>query len=156
YFLDRLPTEVAYALRHRADLSLLMIDVDHFKNVNDQYGHLAGDYVLSTLAQLSASTLRAEDLFARYGGEEFSVLCRGVSLESASILARRLCGLIAGSVFEYQGQRIPVTISIGVARCSDQPDCATRLIADADAALYEAKRTGRNRVVSHGAAPSTN
>jgi two-component system cell cycle response regulator len=148
YFLDRLPTEIAYALRHKTPLTLLMFDVDHFKNVNDRYGHLAGDYVLTNLAQIASTTLRAEDLFARYGGEEFAVLCRGVTLENATILANRLRGLIASAVFQYHGQTIPITVSIGVASCSDQPDNGTRLVAAADAALYEAKRTGRNRVVA--------
>ncbi len=148
YFLDRLPTETAYAVRHGAPLSLLMIDVDHFKNVNDGHGHPAGDFVLSRLAQLVAVALRTEDLFVRYGGEEFAILCRGVKLENASVLAKRLRALIEASVFEYQGKRIPVTVSIGVASCVRTSDSGGQLVADADAALYEAKRAGRNQVVS--------
>jgi two-component system, cell cycle response regulator len=148
YFLDRLPTEVAFARRHGAPLSLLMIDVDHFKQVNDRWGHPAGDHVLATLAHAVAGALRTEDLFARYGGEEFSILCRGVTLENASILAQRLRALVESSVFEFQGQRIPITVSIGIASSSNEPDAATRLIAAADAALYDAKRNGRNRVVA--------
>src|SRR5581483_5567723 len=76
HFLDRLPTEIAYARRHKTPLTLLMFDVDHFKQVNDKYGHVAGDYVLQTIASIVTGTLRAEDIFARYGGEEFAVLCR--------------------------------------------------------------------------------
>src|SRR5581483_6850222 len=76
YFLDRLETELAYAKRHAAHLSLLMIDIDHFKQVNDTYGHLAGDFVLSRIARIALGTVRTEDVFARYGGEEFGVICR--------------------------------------------------------------------------------
>lgn len=153
YFLDRLPTEVAYARRHATPLSLLMIDVDHFKTVNDTHGHPAGDYVLVLLAQLISTALRTEDLFARYGGEEFLVLCRGVALDNAALLAERLRGRIEGAAFEYQEKRIPVTISIGVASYIEQADAGTKLIAGADAALYEAKRAGRNRVVRSSRAP---
>jgi two-component system cell cycle response regulator len=151
YFLDRLPTEMAYSHRHKQPLSLLMFDVDHFKNVNDLYGHLAGDYVLLTLAQMASGTLRAEDLFARCGGEEFGILCRGVPLDNACILAQRLRGLIAAGIFLYHEQQIPITISIGVATTTDKIENGTQLVAAADAALYEAKRTGRNRVVANAA-----
>jgi two-component system cell cycle response regulator len=151
HFLDRLALEVAYARRHTSALTLMMLDVDHFKQVNDRYGHLAGDQVLVQLAQLVERELRQEDLFARYGGEEFAVLCRGVSLGSASVLAERIRGIVAGAAFEHQGKRMPVTISIGVApHTAEAPDGATQLVADADAALYDAKRGGRNRVVARG------
>jgi|HubBroStandDraft_4_1064222.scaffolds.fasta_scaffold25733_2 two-component system cell cycle response regulator len=151
YFLDRLPTEIAYASRHRAPLSLLMFDVDHFKVVNDTHGHLAGDYVLTTLAQLASSTLRTEDLFARYGGEEFAILCRGVGADNAAVLGQRLRGLIQSSTFQHHGARIPVTVSVGVGSLDAHVTDGTQLIAAADAALYEAKRAGRNRVVTYKA-----
>jgi diguanylate cyclase (GGDEF)-like protein len=148
HFLDRLPIEISHAKRHRTPLSLLMIDADHFKQVNDRYGHVAGDHVLTTLAQIVRGTLRAEDLFARYGGEEFCVLCRDTPLVSASGLAERLRAKVETFSVEHHAQRIPVTISIGVASWLDQPDGAMKLISDADAALYDAKRSGRNRVVA--------
>jgi two-component system cell cycle response regulator len=148
YFLDRLPTETAYAVRHGTPLSLLMVDVDHFKRVNDGHGHPAGDFVLARLAQLIASALRTEDLFVRYGGEEFAILCRGVKLESAAVLGRRLRALIEASIFEYGGKRIPITVSVGVASCVKTADAGSQLVSDADRALYEAKNAGRNRVVS--------
>jgi two-component system cell cycle response regulator len=154
HFLDRLPIEVSFAKRHGTPLSLLMLDVDHLKRVNDDYGHPAGDYVLTTLAQIVRRTLRAEDLFARYGGEEFAILCRGAIVDNALKLAERLRAKVDTFVFEHHGQRIRITISVGVASWFDQPDSTTQLIADADAALYKAKARGRNRVVvraAHGA-----
>jgi diguanylate cyclase (GGDEF)-like protein len=155
YFLDRLETELAYARRHGSALSLLMFDIDHFKRVNDTYGHPAGDYVLARIAKLAGSTVRAEDVFARYGGEEFSILCRGVGLENAGVLGERLRALMEGSVFELDGARVPITISVGVAAHPAIPvENGLQLIAAADEALYEAKRGGRNRVLlKQGAAP---
>lgn len=148
YFLDRLETEIAYARRHQAHLSLLMFDVDHFKRVNDNHGHLAGDYVLQRLAKVAAATVRTEDVFARYGGEEFGVICRGVTLPSAGILAERLRATVEATIFDHEGARLPITISVGVAGHPEvQIENGAQLIAAADAALYEAKRGGRNRVL---------
>lgn len=149
HFLQRLQTEVSYATRHRTPLCLLMLDVDHFKQVNDLCGHQAGDYVLAELGQIIASGVRAEDLVARYGGEEFAVLCRGTTFEGALVLAQRLRARVEHAAFEYKRREIPVTISVGVASMVYGADSANRLIADADQALYEAKHAGRNRVVAH-------
>jgi len=152
HFLDRLGEEAAYAKRHGTPLSLMMLDVDHFKAINDRFGHPAGDQVLAELAQIIAGQLRREDLFARYGGEEFAVLCLGVTLGPVSILADRVRGVVEGTAFALGESRAPVTISIGVAAYTPgADDGATRLVADADAALYEAKRAGRNRVVVRSA-----
>ncbi len=148
YFLDRLETEIAYARRHQAHLSLLMFDVDHFKRVNDTHGHLAGDYVLAKLAKVASAAVRTEDIFARYGGEEFGVICRGVSLPNAGILAERLRANVEATVFDHDGTRMPVTISVGVAGHPETPvETVAQLIEAADQALYEAKRAGRNRVL---------
>ncbi len=152
YFLGRLETELAYAKRHRAPLSLVMFDVDHFKRVNDTFGHLAGDYVLAKISKLTQNTVRTEDVFARYGGEEFGVICRGVNLANAGILGERLRAIVETTEFDHEGTRMPITISVGVAAYPDLPlESPEQLIAAADEALYQAKRTGRNRVLlKHG------
>jgi diguanylate cyclase (GGDEF)-like protein len=149
YFLDRLESEFAYAVRHKTPLSLIMFDIDHFKAVNDTHGHLAGDYALSTLAQIVTTTIRQEDVFARYGGEEFAVICRGIDLQSATTFAERVRKTVASYKFEYANAQLAVTVSCGVASVTElgmrQP---LDLIAAADEALYGAKRSGRNKVVS--------
>ncbi len=148
FFLDRLDSELSYARRHHFDLSLLMFDVDFFKRINDTYGHLAGDLVLQKLSKLAAGALRQEDVFARYGGEEFAILCRGVKIQHAGVLGERLRGNVESSIFEHDGRRLPVTISVGVAAYPTSPiETPFHLIAAADEALYEAKRCGRNRVL---------
>ena len=151
YMMNHLRSELSYALRHGTHLSMLMFDVDHFKNTNDTYGHLAGDRILARLAQLSMDSIRGEDTFARYGGEEFAVICRGISIEQCARLGNRIRKLIAETDFVYEGQHIPVTISVGV---SGVPGINARepedLIAAADEALYAAKNAGRNRVMIKG------
>ncbi|MBI3185587.1 MAG: GGDEF domain-containing protein [Myxococcales bacterium] len=150
YFTEALAKEFAHALRHQAPLALLMLDVDHFKKVNDTYGHPAGDYVLQTLGAKLGEALRADDLAARYGGEEFAVILREATLEQAAICAERLRASLAATSFEFGGTKLPVTISIGVACASPggQIPTAEDLVAAADRNLYQAKRSGRNRVVA--------
>ena len=151
YFLTRLDTELAYARRHKTNLSLVMLDVDYFKRFNDTYGHLAGDAVLVTLAQLIQKTLRAEDVFARYGGEEFASICRGVSREQAWVLAERIRSLVETTSFESSGVRMPVTVSLGVAGMPEfAAESSVQLVAAADEALYSAKSNGRNLVMRYG------
>lgn len=151
FFLDRLETEFAYARRHKSVLSLVMFDVDHFKRINDTYGHLAGDAVLVHLARITQSTIRTEDVLARYGGEEFAVICRGTPLLNAGVLGERLRSKVELEHFEYDGKKLPVTISVGVAALPESPaSSALDLVRDADMALYEAKRSGRNRVCLSG------
>jgi diguanylate cyclase (GGDEF)-like protein len=147
HLLERLAPELAFAKRHSTPLSLVMLDVDHFKRVNDSFGHPAGDTVLVELAKAVQATIRKEDLFARFGGEEFAILCRSVDVANAAILAERVREIVAALVIEHEGQRIPITISLGVAGLHENTDTPEKLIAAADAALYQAKQTGRNRVV---------
>lgn len=150
YFTDRLHAEFAYAHRHGTALALCMLDLDHFKSVNDTHGHLAGDFVLGVLAQQVQNSVRAEDVFARYGGEEFAVISRGISVESALVMAERIRQAIERHAFNWNGQRLPITVSVGL---SGLPDATIKspaeLIAAADEALYEAKRGGRNQVKIH-------
>lgn len=151
FFQDRLETEFAYARRHKTMLSLVMFDVDYFKKVNDTYGHLAGDAVLVNLARITQATIRTEDVLARYGGEEFAVICRGTPLLNAGVLGERLRSRVETEVFDYQNARLPVTISVGVAALPEaNVNASADLVRDADSALYEAKRSGRNRVCLNG------
>ena len=151
YFLDRLDTEFAYAQRHVATLSIVMFDVDHFKRVNDTWGHLAGDAVLVKLADITQQTVRTEDVLARYGGEEFGIICRGIPLLNAGILGERIRTAVERNVFDFEGTRLPVTVSVGVAALPETPaEKPQDLIAEADAALYDAKQAGRNRVCLRG------
>jgi diguanylate cyclase (GGDEF)-like protein len=147
YFVDTLRKEFAYCLRHRVPLSLVMLDLDHFKKVNDTYGHPAGDTVLQRVAQRVGETIRQEDLFARYGGEEFALMLRESASDKAIRCAERCRRAVDGGEFVFNGTPIKVTISLGVATLFDadfaQPD---DLVAAADRYLYRAKMAGRNRV----------
>jgi diguanylate cyclase (GGDEF)-like protein len=148
YFTERLELEVQHALRHDSPLSLVFIDIDHFKQINDVHGHPAGDQVLTQLATVIMSMLEEEEVFARYGGEEFAIIARGTGTREARALSERVRASIESHPFTFDGTRIPVTISVGIARApgpgiADMADLITR----ADEAMYEAKHAGRNRVV---------
>jgi diguanylate cyclase (GGDEF)-like protein len=148
-FMDHMEKDLAYARRHGTPLSLIMLDIDHFKKINDTLGHPAGDAVLIKLAKVGLDTLRKEDVFARFGGEEFAVICRGIDVAGASIVAERLRELIASMRVKHEGRDVAVTISLGVAGYpAFDAERPAQLIAAADDALYEAKRAGRNRVVA--------
>jgi two-component system cell cycle response regulator len=147
-FMDHMDKELAYARRHSMPLSLIMLDIDHFKKINDTFGHPAGDAVLINLVKVALDTLRKEDVFARYGGEEFAVICRGLDTKTATIVAERLRELIAKMRIEHEGREIAVTVSLGLAGYPDvDAEKPTQLILAADEALYQAKVGGRNRVV---------
>jgi two-component system cell cycle response regulator len=148
YFLDRLNSELTYAVRHHTAVALLFIDLDHFKKVNDEHGHQAGDHVLAEVSRLVTATLRTEDVFARYGGEEFAIVCRGIDLAGAEVLAHRVLDVVRKNTFRFGDKVIPVTVSVGVAVDEALADVHS-LIAAADAAMYEAKRQGRDRTCSH-------
>jgi diguanylate cyclase (GGDEF)-like protein len=147
YFLDTLRKEFAYCLRHRVPLSVLMFDVDHFKKINDNHGHQAGDYVLARIAQRINETIRTEDVFSRYGGEEFAIMLRESSEEQGYICAERCRRAIDGADFVFGNTPMRVTISLGIASLLDSDYTNPEdLIAAADRYLYRAKKAGRNRV----------
>lgn len=150
HFLDeRLEAEWSFAKRHGSRLSVLFVDADHFKKVNDTYGHAGGDAVLRALSAALSKSMRQEDVVARYGGEEFIVLVRSIETEAVLALAERVRADIAATVIEHEGHVIPVTVSIGVATHGEgsESESVEALVARADAALYKAKEQGRNRVV---------
>jgi len=149
YFLERLATEAAYAERNRTSLAVLMIDVDHFKAINDRWGHLVGDQVLRALSTTLSRNIRKEDVFARYGGEEFAVLSRAAQPVDGDRLAERLRGIVDALRVPTANAILPVTVSIGVAHLHECKGAAELdLVALADGRLYRAKAAGRNRVVS--------
>lgn len=150
-FVTELDKEVGFAVRHHEPLSLLMFDVDHFKGINDTYGHLVGDRVLRAIAGSVREVKRKEDVFARFGGEEFVILLRATDAEGAFLLAERVRRAIADLSLEVGGERVACTVSIGVATLGESEDDeeptrgAESLVALADRRLYRAKRLGRNR-----------
>ena len=131
--------------RYGHPLSLIMFDIDHFKNVNDTYGHQCGDYVLQTIAVLIGNSIRSEDVLARYGGEEFCCILPETPMEAALILAERFRGMIADHSFCCQHNVIELTISLGVSSMGAETTTAQQLLKKADDGLYLAKNRGRNR-----------
>jgi diguanylate cyclase (GGDEF)-like protein len=145
YFLEQLDREVSRAKRYRRELSLIMFDIDRFKNINDTYGHLAGDYVLKQLATVIKGKIRCEDVLARYGGEEFAIVLPESDGASATQTADKIRKIVEKAPFKFEETKISVTVSMGVAACADATDTAA-LIKQADDRMYEAKAAGRNCV----------
>ncbi len=148
YLLEALEKEIIRARRHARELSFIMFDIDHFKKINDFHGHLAGDFVLKELARLVQSRIRRDEVFARYGGEEFALILPETQLEGARALAEGIREKVEASSFVFQNETIKVTISIGVSQLAENDKTSQDLIKSADEKLYEAKRGGRNKVVS--------
>lgn len=146
HFDEALEREFLRARRHARPLSLLVLDIDFFKRINDQYGHLAGDQVLRELASLVQGRVRRDETIARYGGEEFVVLLPETPLEGAVSLAENLRARIESHSFVFQGVTIPVTVSIGCATFAQSDSTGPDLFRRADEKLYQAKQGGRNRV----------
>jgi diguanylate cyclase (GGDEF)-like protein len=143
---DALESEISRSLRHGHTLSLLLLDVDRFKEVNDRHGHLCGDLVLKHVAALLNQHGRRENCTARYGGDEFAVLLAETPLSGAMIFAERVRGAVEAEEIRAEDRRIEVTVSVGVAEWNPQMRAAEDLIALAETALYRAKSGGRNRV----------
>ena len=149
FFQDRLDAEVAYAQRHGTKVAILVIDIDHFKAVNDTHGHAAGDAVLRAVAREMGRTLRVEDVLARYGGEEFAILARAATRLDAYRMAERVRTAITALRVPFPGgAQASVTISIGIARLLERPEASTpeELLKLADDRLYKAKAAGRNTI----------
>lgn len=145
YLRENLDRELALAVRHNLPLSLIVFDVDHFKGINDKFGHTCGDIVLTELARLVSSAIRTEDLLCRFGGEEFVIVIKNQNLEKAKQLAERVRACIDEATFLYEGAKVPVTVSLGVTSTSLKPySDVDQMLRDADSVLYEAKRAGRN------------
>lgn len=146
-FFELAEKELARSQRYGNPITLLMMDIDHFKQVNDTFGHLAGDQILIAFAALCKSHLRSFDLLTRYGGEEFVALLPRTDIQDGVSIAERLRRVETDAKFDYEGMVIEITISIGVASLeAGEPVTLPALIERADQALYQAKRMGRNRV----------
>ncbi len=150
YFMDRLNSEFDYGKRNNGQLSVLVLDLDFFKKINDTYGHLMGDFTLKKVAQHLTNSTRKHDLVARFGGEEFIIFMRDCDSKQALALAEHLRAGIAALKIESNGKSLHVTTSIGIATMNetnrDQFVNVESLIGFADSRLYEAKKDGRNRV----------
>ena len=133
--------------RYKQPLSLIMFDIDYFKQINDNYGHMAGDYVLETIARLCLFAVRKIDTVARIGGEEFAILMPNTDSKGAGEMAERLRRLIADSFFEYEHHDMRLTISLGIVQLRDETWGSDDFMKAADEALYKAKHGGRNRSV---------
>jgi diguanylate cyclase (GGDEF)-like protein len=144
---NALNREVELSHRHDSPLSLLIIDIDHFKRVNDTLGHTAGDTVLKLMAKCVKETMRTSDMLFRYGGEEFALLLSGTDIEGARQVGERIRNAVQSYPFIFDGKELDMSVSIGVASLGRR-DSANRLFDRADAALYKAKKAGRNQVHS--------
>ena len=139
--------EFELAVRHKKPLSALMLDIDHFKRVNDTYGHAVGDLVLVEIAAVCLKLMRSTDLCARYGGEEICMLLPETASSGAQAIAERLRAAISSLALEADGHAFAVTASMGVAESMSDEDSLPGLLKRSDDALYKAKRDGRNRIV---------
>jgi diguanylate cyclase (GGDEF)-like protein len=146
YLMDFLSRELSRCRRHARPLSLLLFDIDHFKQINDSFGHSGGDVVLRTIVDVARQGVRREECLARYGGDEFAIVMPETELPGARVVAERTRGLVELHPFEMGGRAIAVTISVGVAVLTPATADAEAMLAAADAQLYATKQTGRNAV----------
>lgn len=146
YFTEALEKETSRCRRYDRLFTLIMFDIDKFKSINDSLGHLAGDAVLRQLGSIIRNKVRRDDTIARTGGEEFGVILPEIALEGGVVLAGKLRELVEQTHFRFEGSRIPVTISLGVAQWDPKMKDGDELVKIADEKLYDAKKTGRNKV----------
>lgn len=150
FFEARLRDEFSRWQRYGGNLSVLLFDLDHFKTINDRFGHVVGDNVLRVMAQRVAGVVRSQDTFGRFGGEEFALLLPCTSLDEAMLVAEKIRQTIGSTPIEAEGVRVPVTASVGGAAAHAGALTHETLVNEADAALYRAKRQGRNCSVAFG------
>ena len=153
YFQERISEEMERSRRHHLPLSLIMMDMDNFKSINDTYGHIVGDEVLKVAARCLRNYIRTIDVAARYGGEEFTVILPQTVKEDAKAIADRICHEMSKLDFPFEHADIPFTASIGLATLPEDADSIEELIRNADLALYQAKTEGKNRVVVYRRSP---
>lgn len=146
-FDSALKREISLAHRGNSDLSVIFLDIDHFKSINDNYGHNCGDYALSSVANWVRDSLRESDLIFRYGGEEFVILLSNTDFKGAKLLAERIRKTIENHTLAYGMDVLKITASLGVSSLCES-DCAESFVTRADTAMYQAKNSGRNRVVA--------
>jgi two-component system cell cycle response regulator len=149
YFLEFLDRELARSARYDRPLALVMLDIDRFRGINENLGHLGGDFTLRELSARVKGNIRKEELFARYGGEEFAIVLPETTREGATLLAERLVRVVNQQPFQYEDKIYSVTISAGIATTSGEKNISSaEIIRRSDEKLYQAKNEGRNRVVS--------
>jgi diguanylate cyclase (GGDEF)-like protein len=146
YFFEFAEKEISQSKRYTRGLSLIMMDIDHFKRVNDRFGHQMGDRVLKNVADICLSILRKADIMCRFGGEEFMILLPETGKEEAESAAERMCQAVADAVIPSESGEVKITLSIGVAELDKEHDTLDSLVFAADNALYRAKAAGRDCV----------
>jgi diguanylate cyclase (GGDEF)-like protein len=148
YFMDALSKEFSFSRRNKTPMSLLMIDIDYFKKINDTFGHMAGDLVLKHVGQYLLKNLRHENIACRYGGEEFAVVLRNTPGDQAALIGERIRAALETEPIDFRGNELRVTISVGAATSlGEDYETIEDFIQAADRNLYEAKAGGRNRIV---------
>lgn len=152
YFMEFLEKEFSFSRRSGQPLSLIMLDIDHFKAINDTYGHIAGDQILKNMGTILASQIRLENVACRFGGEEFGIVIRGASSSQSHLVAERLREAVNSQIVDFRGKKIQFSISLGVATFDGiNFQTAEDLLLKADELLYKAKESGRNQTVSQAA-----
>ena len=146
HIISRLESEFARSRRYNRPLSILLYDIDHFKHVNDSFGHLAGDQLLMESSRLIGKSVRSQDYYGRFGGDEFMIICPETDLNNTVLLAQRLVQVLAKWSYSYQSRKLDFNISIGLAALSDEMRSAVDLIAKADTLMYRSKQRGRYHI----------